>query len=70
MSPARLALLAAALLVHGAVDAPLAMAQVPPHRPGTICFTPKFWCWATPPGQPGTRCICASPYGPIAGTLN
>jgi hypothetical protein len=70
MSPARLAALAAALLVHGVVDAPAAWAQVPPHKPGTICFTPKFWCWATPPGKPGARCICASPYGPIAGTLN
>ncbi len=43
--------------------------QVPPHRPGTICFTPTFWCWAVQPGPPGARCACPSPYGPIAGVL-
>ena len=26
--------------------------QVPPHVPGTICFTPSFWCWAQWPGPP------------------
>lgn len=29
-------------------DMPIAVAQVPPHEPGTICFTKKFWCWANP----------------------
>jgi len=47
-----------------------AVAQVPPHTPGTICFTPQFWCWANPPGKPGAPCICPSPYGPVRGTLN
>lgn len=35
-----------------------AVAQVPPHMPGTICFTPNFWCWAQFPGPPGTYCEC------------
>lgn len=40
-------------------------AQVPPHQPGEICFTEKFWCWAQPPGQPGAACMC----GAVPGTL-
>ena len=47
-----------------------ARAQVPPHVPGTICFTPTFWCWANPPGPPGNPCGCPSPYGYVAGFLN
>jgi hypothetical protein len=43
-----------------------ATAQVPPHVPGTVCFTPQFWCWTTA-GPPGTQCACPSPYGWIAG---
>lgn len=45
-----------------------AMAQVPVHQPGTICYTPNFWCWLNPPQPPGTQCVCASPYGPYTGT--
>jgi hypothetical protein len=45
-----------------------ATAQVPPHYPGTLCFTPYFWCPAQPPGPPGTPCICPSPVGLIPGT--
>ena len=44
-------------------------AQVPPHRPGTICFTPKLWCWANPPGPPGAVCYCPSRYGKVQGKL-
>ena len=51
------------------IEAPLAIAQVPPHQPGTICFTPQFWCWANPPGPPGGNCACPSPYGWIGGRL-
>ncbi len=58
-------LLAAQALFH----APIALAQVPPHEPGTICFTARFWCWASAPGQPGGRCSCPSPYGQIPGQL-
>ncbi len=42
-------------------------AQVPPHYPGTICATPRFWCWAPQPGYVGTVCACPSPYGWIQG---
>jgi hypothetical protein len=48
-----------------------AVAQVPPHAPGTICLTPQFWCWATLPGQPGEKCSCPGPDGqPVMGTLS
>ena len=39
----------------------------PPHPPGTICFTPRFWCWAQPPGPPNTSCGCPSPQGWVQG---
>ena len=45
-----------------------ALAQVPPHYPGTICFTPTFWCWSSP-GPVGGACGCPSPYGLIQGFL-
>lgn len=45
------------------------LAQAPPHSPGAICFTPQFWCWASPPGKPGVACSCPSPYGRVAGTF-
>jgi hypothetical protein len=45
----------------------LAMAQVPPHYPGTICLTPQFWCWAQPPGPPGSPCVCPSAFGLVGG---
>ena len=46
-----------------------ASAQVPPHQPGTVCFTPNFWCWAQQFGPPGAMCYCPSPYGPVQGRL-
>lgn len=46
-----------------------AIAQVPPHSPGTICATPKFWCWAVYPGSPGTRCACRTQTGWVQGVL-
>ncbi len=46
-----------------------AFAQVPAHPPGTICFTPTFWCWAQPPGAPGGPCGCSTPYGYVVGIL-
>lgn len=58
----RIAIIAAGLLVW-AVTAPAAFAQVPPHAPGTVCFTPQFWCWAQPPGPPGYPCGCPAPGG-------
>lgn len=46
-----------------------AAAQVPPHVPGTICFTPQFWCWAPQPGSPGSACSCPTVYGWVSGML-
>lgn len=46
-----------------------AVAQVPPHQPGEICFTPQFWCWANPPGPPGYPCGCPTEFGYIPGIL-
>ena len=46
-----------------------AATQVPNHRPGTICFTPSYWCWANPPGPAGRVCYCPSPRGPVPGRL-
>jgi hypothetical protein len=46
-----------------------AHAQVPPHAPGTICATPKFWCWARYPGPPGTKCACPAQGGWQQGVL-
>lgn len=44
-----------------------ASAQVPPHYPGSVCFTPQFWCWLPNPGPPGAACACPSPYGWVPG---
>jgi hypothetical protein len=62
-----LATLLAALTMFGT---PMALAQVPPHEPGTICVTASVWCWADPPGAPGDECTCETPYGPETGTIN
>lgn len=62
---AALATLGAGLLLW----AQAASAQVPPHRPGEICVTPKLWCWQKPAGKPGTACSCMTPFGPSAGTF-
>lgn len=60
----------AVLIFMGSLgQVPLAFAQVPPHQPGTICFTRQFWCWANPPGEPGKGCACSSPYGWVPGVL-
>ncbi len=46
-----------------------ALAQVPPHSPGTVCLTPTFWCWAQIPGPLGAPCVCASGGGVVQGVL-
>jgi hypothetical protein len=52
------------------LSVPLAAdAQVPPHYPGTICFTPRFWCWMAQPGPVGGPCACPSPQGWVPGRL-
>lgn len=54
-----------------ALAATQATPQVPPHAPGSICFTPYFWCWVNPPGPPGFPCYCFDNWGnPIQGYLN
>lgn len=58
---------ATALAVVLSALAVAAWAQVPPHAPGTVCFTPSFWCWAQPPGPPGSPCGCPSPRGWVTG---
>jgi hypothetical protein len=58
------------VLIGSIGQIPIAFAQVPPHPPGTICFTKQFWCWANPPGPAGNQCACPSPYGWIPGVLN
>jgi len=56
------------LIAGGTFSASLALAQgVPAHAPGTVCYTPQFWCWAQPPGPPGSPCVCPSPYGFVGG---
>lgn len=55
------------LLVAGLAG--IASAQVPPHTPGTICFTPNFWCWAPQPGLPGSTCACPTESGWVEGKL-
>lgn len=57
------------VLLQGPSAAIKVSAQVPPHMPGTICFTPQFWCWAPMQGPAGAPCWCASPYGPVQGRL-
>lgn len=61
---------AAILLASQLVPAPLALAQMPPHRPGSICVTPRFWCWASQPGKPGDVCYCRAPFGRVQGKLS
>jgi hypothetical protein len=68
----RLIYLTAALLLAtgaGCLYPTGALAQVPDHVPGTICFTPQFWCWADPPGPPGYPCGCPTDYGYVPGVL-
>jgi len=45
-----------------------AAAQTPPHTPGSICATEKFWCWASVFGRPGDTCVCPTTTGQVRGT--
>ena len=47
-----------ALLVALFAAWPVSLAQIPPHKPGTVCATPTFWCWARYAGPPGSKCAC------------
>jgi hypothetical protein len=57
------------LMFLPAAGVPEASAQMPSHPPGSICKTRTIWCWANPPGKPGGRCGCPTPYGRLTGTL-
>jgi hypothetical protein len=63
----RLAALLFSVLLSAILQVRIALAQVPPHPPGTICFTQSFWCWAQPPGPPNTACVCTTPNGVFPG---
>jgi hypothetical protein len=43
------------------------ISQVPPHYPGTVCFTPYLWCQLPGAVPVGTRCYCNTPSGPVFG---
>ena len=45
------------------------LAQVPPHPPGTVCYTPQFWCYVQP-APAGSACACPTPYGWVSGIRN
>lgn len=70
MSYREFIMLAAGVILALGLGARICFAQVPQHYPGTICFTPQFWCYAQPPGPPGTACVCLTPYGPVGGYRN
>ena len=56
-------------LVLSLLICPLAWAQVPLHPPGSVCFTPQFWCWAPYAGPVGAVCSCPTPSGWVSGRL-
>jgi len=61
-------LIVGSIVIGGFLGPHSVMAQAaPPHAPGTVCFTPKFWCWAQPPGSSGSSCACPTPYGWVPG---
>lgn len=37
--------------------------------PTNICQTPNMWCVLNQLGPVGAQCWCATPYGPVTGTL-
>jgi hypothetical protein len=57
-------------LFLGIIAAPSsALAQVPPHIPGTLCMTPIGWCML--PGQfpLNAQCWCGTMQGPVFGVV-
>lgn len=55
-------------LVLSLLICPLAWAQ-PAHPPGSVCFTPQFWCWAPYAGPVGAVCSCPTSGGWVSGRL-
>jgi hypothetical protein len=68
MSARRLFVIGTLIALSTVAASDRVMAEVPPHQPGTVCYTPQFWCWAQPPGPSGTPCVCPTPYGWVSGT--
>jgi hypothetical protein len=60
-------LLRSATVACAALSAAPASPQVPPHYPGTICFTPYVWCQLPGAVPVGTPCFCYTPNGPVYG---
>jgi hypothetical protein len=60
-------LCAAASVALCALVQTTAHAQIPPHPPGSICFTPNFWCWLPYPFPPGSPCACMTQGGAVPG---
>ncbi len=68
LSIVRVAQTAAAALALASLVVTASRASVPPHTPGTICYTPTGWCWAKPPGPAGSKCRCPGPANsPVEG---
>jgi hypothetical protein len=63
----RATLLRRGIFVLAAFSATSAIPQVPPHYPGTICFTPFVWCQLPGAVAVGTPCYCTTPYGVVYG---
>jgi hypothetical protein len=57
---------AVSCLLASGVAAP----QAPPHRPGTVCFTPYFYCTLDRPQSPGSTCFCPRSDGKVQGVAD
>jgi len=44
-----------------------ASAQIPPHPPGTVCFTPYTWCFLPQTLPVGAPCGCSTTSGVALG---
>jgi hypothetical protein len=54
--------------IFGMLCPSAAMAQLPPHAPGTICATPIGWCWLPQQIYVNSPCFCPGPYNqPVRG---
>jgi len=58
---------AAVLISAGLLFAASAAVGQPSHQPGAICYTQQGWCFAQPPGAPGSACACPTPHGLVPG---
>ncbi len=68
MLPFRLFLLQAIVAAALAATTTAVFAQLPPHTPGAICATQRFWCWTQPYGVYGQPCASPTAGGNVPGT--